>query len=49
MSRNSLYLIIGVLLVIVLALGYAYQRETSDDARLSIGTDDGGISVEVDD
>lgn len=48
MNRNALYAVIGILVIAVVALGLAYESETDGDARLSIGADENGISVEVD-
>ena len=48
MSRNSLYTVIGILVVVVVALSLAYESEVDGDARLNIGADESGISVEID-
>ncbi|AGA08366.1 hypothetical protein CDO26_19145 (plasmid) [Sinorhizobium meliloti] len=46
MSRNTLYLVIGILAVAVVALGaYAWREETKPDG-VEIRLDDSGLSVE---
>jgi hypothetical protein len=45
MSRNALYLVIGVLLVVVIGFGiYAYQQETRPGIEVRV--DDQGISID---
>ncbi|WP_185983957.1 hypothetical protein [Aureimonas mangrovi] len=47
MPKNTLYLLVGALLVVAIGLGvYVYQEETapSDGVEISIG--DEGVSVE---
>ncbi|MCV3241306.1 hypothetical protein [Mesorhizobium sp. ZC-5] len=46
MNQNVLYLIIGALAVIVIALGvYVYQKE-SEPSGVEMRIDDSGISIE---
>ena len=46
MNQNVLYLIIGALAVIVIALGvYVYQKE-SESSGVEMRIDDSGISIE---
>ena len=46
MNRNSLYLIIGVLLVVAIGLGiYAYREETKP-AGIELKIDEGGVSIQ---
>ncbi len=46
MNQNVLYLIIGALAVIVIALGvYVYQKE-SEPSGVELRIDDSGISIE---
>ena len=46
MNQNVLYLIIGALAVIVVALGvYVYQKE-SEPSGVEMRIDDSGISIE---
>ncbi|MBA8876622.1 hypothetical protein [Phyllobacterium myrsinacearum] len=45
MNRNSLYLVIGALLVVVIGLGvYTYREENKPGVELKIG--EGGVSIE---
>ena len=46
MNRNSLYLIVGVLAVAVIALGIYVIREESKPDGVEIRLDKNGISVE---
>jgi hypothetical protein len=46
MSRNSLYLIIGVLAVVVIALGIYVYREESKPSGVELRIDESGISIE---
>jgi hypothetical protein len=46
MSRNSLYLVIGALAVVVIALGAYLLREESKPDGVEIQIDESGISVE---
>jgi hypothetical protein len=46
MSRNSLYLLIGALAVVVVALGAYLLREESKPDGVEIQIDESGISVE---
>ena len=48
MSRNALYTVIGILVIAVVALGDYHDSEVNGDAQLTIGADETGISVEVD-
>ena len=46
MNRNTLYLIIGVLSVVVIALGiYVYRQEHRPEG-VELKIDDGGISIQ---
>lgn len=46
MSRNTLYLVIGILAVVVVGLGaYAWREEAKPDG-VEIRLDDSGLSVE---
>jgi len=46
MNRNSLYLIIGALVVLVVGLGiYVYQEE-SEPSGVEIKIGEGGVSIE---
>lgn len=46
MNRNSLYLIVGVLAVAVIALGIYVIREESKPDGVEIRLDENGLSVE---
>jgi hypothetical protein len=46
MKQNSLYLIIGALAVVVVALGIYVWREESKPAGVELRIDDSGISIE---
>ncbi|MBN9250147.1 MAG: hypothetical protein J0I86_06120 [Mesorhizobium sp.] len=46
MNRNTLYLIIGALVVAVIALGVYVYREESKPAGVELKIDDSGISIE---
>jgi RsiW-degrading membrane proteinase PrsW (M82 family) len=46
MSRNSLYLIIGVLAVAVIVLGVYIYREESKPSGVELRIDESGISIE---
>ena len=46
MSRNGLYFVIGVLAVVVIALGAYLLREESKPDGVEIQIDESGISVE---
>ena len=45
MSRNGLYIVIGVLAVVVIALGAYLLREESKPDGVEIQIDESGISV----
>jgi len=45
-QRNTLYLVIGALIVIVVGLGFYAWREESKPEGVEIRIDDSGISVE---
>jgi hypothetical protein len=46
MSRNSLYFIIGVLVVAVVALGIYVYREEQKPSGVELRIDETGISIE---
>ncbi|WP_183096908.1 hypothetical protein [Mesorhizobium sp. YM1C-6-2] len=46
MRTNSLYLIIGALIVVVVALGIYVWREESKPSGVELRIDESGISVE---
>jgi hypothetical protein len=46
LNRNTLYLIIGALVVAVIALGVYVYREESKPAGVELKIDDSGISIE---
>ncbi len=46
MRTNSLYLIIGALIVVVIALGIYVWREESKPSGVELRIDESGISVE---
>lgn len=46
MSRNSLYLLIGILAVVVVAFGIYYVYQESQKPRLEIKVDEQGITVD---
>ena len=46
MNRNTLYLIIGALVVAVIALGVYVYLEESKPAGVELKIDDSGISIE---
>ena len=48
MRTNSLYLIIGALIVVVVALGIYVWREESKPSGVELRIDESGISVEED-
>ncbi|MGB3539086.1 MAG: hypothetical protein WBA42_13075 [Mesorhizobium sp.] len=46
MNRNTLYMVIGALAVVVIALGiYVYQQETKPEG-VELKIDDNGISIQ---
>jgi predicted negative regulator of RcsB-dependent stress response len=47
MSRNILYVIIGVLVAAGLVLGYQYYREQQKTAGIHIDVGKGGASIET--
>ena len=46
MNRNSLYLVIAVLVIAVIALGFYIWREESKPDGVQIRIDENGLSVE---
>jgi hypothetical protein len=46
MNRNTLYLIIGALVVAVIALGVYVYREESKPSGVELKIDDNGISIQ---
>ncbi len=44
MSRNTLYLVIGLLAVVLIVVGYLYYQENQRGVEIRIG--DQGISIE---
>lgn len=46
MRQNTLYLIIGALIVVVIALGIYVWREESKPAGVELRIDESGISVQ---
>ncbi len=46
MNRNTLYLIIGALVVAVIALGVYVYREESKPSGVELKIDDSGISIQ---
>lgn len=46
MSRNSLYMVIGVLAVIVVAAGIYIATQQAQEPRLEIRVDENGLSVD---
>lgn len=46
MNRNTLYLVIGALVVAVIALGVYVYREESKPSGVELKIDDSGISIE---
>jgi hypothetical protein len=46
MSRNSLYLIVGILGIAVVAIGYQLYHERQKTTGIEISIGDRGISVE---
>lgn len=47
MSRNTLYIVIAALVVVLLVVGYLYYQERQNTARMEISVGKGGISVET--
>ena len=47
MSRNGLYLIIGVLVVVVGVAGYLYYQERQQTAGIDINVGKNSISIET--
>jgi hypothetical protein len=47
MSRNVLYLVIGVLGVVALVLGYQYYREQQKTTGIHIDVGKGGASIQT--
>ena len=45
MSRNSLYLIVGVLVVVVAVLGYQLYQERKEPKGLNINIGPNGLSI----
>ena len=46
MRQNTLYLIIGALAVVVIALGIYVYREESKPSGVELRIDDSGVSIE---
>jgi uncharacterized membrane protein YuzA (DUF378 family) len=46
MSRNVLYLIVGILGIAVMAIGYQLYHERQKTTRVEISIGDRGISIE---
>ena len=46
MNRNSLYMIIGALLVVVIGLGVYVYREETKPAGVELKIGEGGVSIE---
>lgn len=46
MNRNSLYLVIGVLIVVVIGLGIYVYREESKPSGVELKIDESGVSIE---
>jgi hypothetical protein len=46
MNRSGLYLVIAVLVIIAIALGYAFYRERQKSG-IHVDVGDGGISVQT--
>lgn len=46
MNRNVLYIVIGVLVVVVLVLGYQYYQERQKPSGIEIKVGEDGISIE---
>ena len=47
MNRSALYLVIGALAVIALALGYQFYQEQQRTAGIQIDVGKGGVSFET--
>ena len=46
MNQNSLYLLIGALVVVVIALGVYVYREESQPSGVELRIDESGVSIE---
>lgn len=46
MSRNTLYLLIGLLAAGVIVVGYLYYEETRSQSGIEIEIDEHGITIE---
>ncbi len=46
MNRNSLYLVIGALIVVVIGLGIYVYREESKPSGVELKIDESGVSIE---
>jgi hypothetical protein len=46
MSRNALYLLIGLLAAGVIVVGYLYYEETRSQSGIEIEIDEHGITIE---
>lgn len=46
MQRNTLYLLIGALLVVVIGLGIYVYREESKPSGVELRIDESGVSIE---
>lgn len=46
MQRNTLYLVIGALLVVVIGLGIYVYREESKPSGVELRIDESGVSIE---
>lgn len=46
MSRNTLYLLIGLLAASVIVVGYLYYEETRSKSGIEIEIDEHGITIE---
>ncbi|MET3793562.1 hypothetical protein [Aquamicrobium terrae] len=46
MNKNTLYLLIGALVVVVIGLGVYVYREESKPSGIELKIDEGGVSVE---
>ncbi|MGM0585826.1 MAG: hypothetical protein ACQEUZ_14375 [Pseudomonadota bacterium] len=44
MSRNTLYLLIGLLIAAVLVVGYFYYQESQSGVEIDIG--EGGVKID---
>jgi hypothetical protein len=46
-NRNTLYIVVAVLVIVALALGYMFYQERQKTSGIDIRVDEGGITIET--